>query len=217
MAAKKPLLAFGGAASVNLLPVVETERRARLRLTRSWAAGAIGAVLVVLLLIGAAFGFSWLVGQSLAAQQARTNELLVERAAFAEVSQAITSVQNLEAFRAEALQRDFAWTPLFDDVAARLPEGVTIVEASLVPRADTVLAAGVSAASVGASGTISFTAATPEAQAATVEALRDLPGLISVDAGSLFAQGESGVEFVVALVYDTTIFSGAYALEGEEE
>ncbi|MET0811887.1 MAG: hypothetical protein ABWY03_02460 [Microbacterium sp.] len=216
MAAKKPVLAFGGAASVNLLPAVETQRRERLELTRKWAAAAIGSVAVTLVIIVIAFGVNWLATQNLAAQQARTNELLAERAAFAEVSQAITTTQGIEAFRADAMARDFAWAPLYDDVASRLPEGVTIVESSMVPRADPALAAGVPVESVGASGTISFTAASPSAQALTVEALRDLPGLISVDAGALFAQGESGVEFVVALVYDTTIFSGAYALEGAE-
>lgn len=217
MAAKTPVLAFGGAPSVNLLPVAEVERRERRVLSRSWAGGALTALIVTLAIIGGAFALNLFAGQALAAEQARTTELLVEQSTYSEVSQTISQTQQLEAFRADAMARDFAWSPIFRDVSKRLPEGVSIVQVSLAPRADPAIAAGVPVESVGASGTISFTAADTHAQSATVAALKDLPGLISVDAGSLFSLGEEGVEFAIALVLDTSIYSGAYALEGEED
>lgn len=217
MAIKKPVLAFGGVPSVNLLPSTETQRRERVGLSRKWAVGALSAVAATLLIIGGAYAFNLVASQTLAAQQAETANLLVELSGYSEVSQTISATDQLETFRSDAMQHDFAWTPLLDDISMRLPEGTSIVELTLAPRADPAIAAGVPADKVGASGTISFTAAETGAQAATVEALRDLPGIISVDAGALFALGDEGVEFSVAVIYDTSIYSGAYAPEGQEK
>lgn len=217
MASNTTALVLGGIPRVNLLPQAESERRERRQLSRRWATAAVAAVIVAILVIGAAFALRWIAERNLALQQQQTAELITELASLSEISGTITESAELEAFRTDAMVRDFAWTPLFDEVAQRLPEGVTVVQVSLAPRADPAITAGAPPETVGASGTVTFTAAETGAQAATVAALGDLPGLISVDAGSLFAAGESGVEFSIALVYDTSIYSGAYAVEGGED
>ena len=63
-------------ARVNLMPRSEVARRERDKLTRAWVWGVLGAILIALLIVVAAFWLKWSADQRLAAEQAQTNELL---------------------------------------------------------------------------------------------------------------------------------------------
>ncbi len=111
------------AARVNLMPRSEVARRERDKLIRAWVWGVLGAILVALLIVAAAFWLKWTADQRLAAEQAQTNQLLTEIASLAEVSQALATESELTDFRTEAMATDLAWAPVIAKVTGVLPAG----------------------------------------------------------------------------------------------
>ena len=99
-----PVLA--GIPRVNLMPRSEVARRERDKLTRAWVWGVLGAIVVALLIVAAAFYLKWSADQRLAAEQAQTNQLLLEIASLAEVSTALATESELTDFRREAMASD---------------------------------------------------------------------------------------------------------------
>ena len=61
----------------------------------------------------------------LAAEQARTNELLTEIASLSEVSQALATEAELTDFRTQAMATDLAWSPVLAKVTGVLPPDTT--------------------------------------------------------------------------------------------
>lgn len=214
MAAKKPVLALAGVARVNLLPKVEIERRERASLTRTWVLLAIAALAVGVLIIAGMFTVKLMADQRLAAEQARTTELIGELAGYADVSKAIATRTALESFRTKAMSNDLAWVPMLAKVTGALPEGTALMEYSLAPGGAPV--GGDPALGVGALGSLTLTAKTAAAQAAAVAALAAVPGVKIVDAGELYTAGDAGFEFVVTIAFDQSVYSGRYAAEGSK-
>ena len=69
---------------------------------------------------------SWLADQRLAAEQAQTNELLIEIASLSEVSQALATEAELTDFRTEAMATDLAWAPVLAKVTGVLPADTSL-------------------------------------------------------------------------------------------
>ncbi|KRA23035.1 hypothetical protein ASD65_00325 [Microbacterium sp. Root61] len=207
MAAKKPVLALAGVPRVNLMPRAETDRRERISLTRTWSLLAVAALVVGVLTIGGAFALKLLADQHLAAEQARTTGLLTELQSYSDVSAAIATQRGLEEFRTSAMGTDTDWTAMLHLVTSAIPAEVTMLEFSLNPAAS-VLEDPTSGA--GYSGLLTFSAASADAQAATVQALRLVPGILAVDAATLYQGGEAGFEFTVTISFDQSVFTGAH-------
>lgn len=214
MARKTAQLALAGVPRVNLLPRAETDRRARLSLTRAWSFGALVAIIVVVLLIAGTIFLRFAAERTLAAEQARTATLTTELTGYAEVSRTIAGAATLEAFRAEAMGSDFEWAPVIADVTRAMPTGVLLTGFVLAPGAtptgeDPTLEAG-------AFGVLTFTSATTAEQAQTVSALAAVASVQSADAGAMYSAGEGIYEFIVNVTFDQTIYSGAFSAEGSE-
>lgn len=207
MATKKPVLALAGVPRINLLPRLEVERRERISLTRTWVLLALASLVVGVLVIGGAFTLKLVADQQLVAEQARTTNLLTELQSYSDVSKAISTQGELEQFRATAMGTDTDWTAMLHLVTGATPAGVTMLEFTLNPAAS-VLEDPTSG--VGYSGLLTFSAPGADAQAATVRALRAVPGVLAVDAATLYQGGEAGFEFTVTIAFDQSVFTGAY-------
>lgn len=211
MAAKKPVLALAGVPRVNLMPRAEMERRERLSLTRTWALLAVAALAVGALVIAGAFTLKVLADQRLAAEQATTDGLLSDLSGYSDVSTAIATRGELESFRADAMATDAAWTPMLGKITGALPKGVALVEFTLSPGTPPV--SDDPTAGVGYNGVLTLGSADAKVQAVTVAALRQVEGIRSVDAGTLYQGGEAGFEFTIAVAFDQSVYSGQYAKE----
>lgn len=124
--ARAAVPAYAGMPRLNLMPRVEVARRERESLTRRWVWVALGAIVLTLLIIAGAFTVKFFADQRLVAEQARTNDLLVQLSALSEVSQALATEQELTQFRADAMAADFAWAPVIGKVTGILPAEVTL-------------------------------------------------------------------------------------------
>jgi len=209
---------IGGLARVNLMPRTEVVRRERDKLVRGWVWGALAAIIVAALIVGGAVFLRVMADQRLAAEQARTNALLIEIAALSEVSSALSTESELTAFRSEAMASDLAWTPVVQKVAGVLPEGTALTGFDL-----TVGGAPQGAdptAEQGVIGTVSIDSPTPLDIVAIVRSLRGVEGVLYADGQSVTSSQVSEGRFAYQLVvdFDQTVYSNAYAtIEGGEQ
>lgn len=208
-------IAVGRVPRVNLLPPSELARRSRSTLARRWFWAGFATLLVVLALVAGAFALKWVADQSLAAEQARTNNLLLELSALSDVSRALATESELSAFQAEALGADFAWQPVIDSITGVLPAGVTLagfdVVSGGIPQSDDP------ATEEGLVGVIRLESPTAIDMPATIRAVRGLPSVVDAD-GRLVATSLAGVgafQYEISVTFDQSIYSGAYALQGE--
>jgi hypothetical protein len=200
---------------VNLLPPSELARRDRAKLTRRWFWAGLATLLVVVALVAGAFALKWVADQQLAAEQATTNDLLLELSALSEVSRALATETELSAFQSEALGADFAWQPVIASITSALPAGVTlagfdVVTGGIPQGADPAIEEGLV-------GVIRLESPTAIDMPATIRAVRALPSVIDAD-GRLVATSLAGVgafQYEISVVFDQSIYSGAYAQQGE--
>lgn len=123
-AAVKPLagLELGGEPRVNLLPP-EVGERVRIRRTRGVLV-ALAVLSVGLVAVGYSFATLTAIGAgaALAGAQARTSELLAERAEYAQVSSLLSASATIEEVRANATVGEVVWADVLDEVTAILGE-----------------------------------------------------------------------------------------------
>jgi len=209
--------AFAAMPRINLLPKSELARRERESLTRGWVWGVIAAILVAVLLIAGAYWLKFSADQRLAAEQARTNELLVELAALSATSEALATESELTAFRQEAMATDLAWRPVIATVVGVLPEGVQLTGFELtvggVPDgSDPATAAGLT-------GTLRLDSPTPVQIVEVVRSLRGVEGVLMAD-GQAVTSSTAEAEryaYLLTVTFDQTAYSGAYAPDSESE
>lgn len=211
--ASAPSLIVGGAPRVNLLPRAVTERRERSTLLRKWGWGLVAALAVVVLAAAGAYVLQLGAQQRLAAENARTNDLLVQVAALQPVNQKLKLETELADFRAQAMGTDLAWTGLFDAIRSALPVDVGIAEYTLAPGG--LPQGDAPEAEAGAQGTVKFASATPTDIVALIRAVRALPAVIDADG---WASTLSGSEYTYELrvTFDQTVYTGDYAAEATE-
>lgn len=217
MAVRQLALVSGGVPRVNLMPRSETQRRDRDALTRKWVWGVFGAVVVAALLIGAAFALKLLADQQLVAEQAKTNSLLVELSSLSEVSAALSTEEELTQFRAEAGGADFGWGPVIATVRSVLPAGVELSGFDLT--AGGVPQTADPASEVGLTGTVLLDSPSPIDMAATIRALRAVPGVIYADGKSLQTSTvvDGSFQYLLTVVMDQSIYSNAFVAPAEGE
>ena len=210
--------ALAGVPRVNLMPRSEIARRDREKLTRLWVWVVFGSAVVALLIVAAAFLFKWSADQGLAAEQARTNQLLTEIAALSDVSEALATESELTDFRTEAMATDLMWSPVVAKVLGVLPADAVLTGFDLTvggaPQGtDPTLEEGLV-------GTISVDSPTPLDIVGIIRSLRDVDGVMYADGQSVSSSqiGEGRFAYLLNVRFDQTVYSGEYAAaEGEED
>jgi hypothetical protein len=202
---------------VNLMPRSEVLRRERDKLSRAWIWGVLGAILVALLIVAAAFYLKWAADQRLAAEQAQSNQLLLEIASLSEVRTALATESELTAFRGDAMATDLIWAPVIQRVTGVLPGETRLTGYDFAvggaPQSDDPTA------EQGLVGTVSFDSPTPLDIVGLIRSLRAVEGVLFADGQSVTSsQVDSGrYSYLLNVIFDQTIYSGAYAAtEGED-
>jgi hypothetical protein len=211
MASATPAFALAGVPRVNLLPPVEIERRRRSSLVRGWTWGVFAALVVAFLLVGGAFALKLTADQALVAEQSQTNALLTELGTLSAVSGALSTEQELTAFRGDAMGSDFAWSPVIAALTGALPAEVQLVGFDVLTGGNPQTADP--ATEVGLTGTVTLASPTPLDLPEAVRQLRGLPGIMSVD-GRAVTTGQEGVgtySYELDITFDQSIYSGEYA------
>lgn len=211
--ARAAVPAYAGMPRLNLMPRVEVARREREALTRRWVWAALGAIVITLLIIASAFAVKFFADQRLVAEQARTNDLLVQLSGLSEVSQALAAEQELTQFRSEAMAGDFAWAPVIAKVTGILPANVVLtgfnVTTGGAPQTDAP------ETEAGLVGTFAFDSPNPIDIVAAVRSLRSVDGVLYADGrvvtASTVTEGHYAYELTVT--FDQTIYSNAYATQ----
>ncbi|WP_314502644.1 hypothetical protein [uncultured Microbacterium sp.] len=209
--------ALGGFPRVNLMPRSEVARRERDKLTRAWVWGVLGAIIVAVLIIAAAFYLKWSADQRLAAEQAQSNQLLLEIASLSEVSEALAAQAELTAFRSESMAADLVWAPVIAKVTGVLPGQTRLTGYDFAvggaPQSDDPTA------EQGLVGTVSFDSPTPLDIVGLIRSLRGVEGVLFADGQSVTSsQVDSGrYAYLLNVVFDQSIYSGAFAAAAEGE
>ncbi|MHC3000389.1 hypothetical protein [Microbacterium sp. HJ5] len=209
--------AFASMPRVNLLPKSEIARREREVLTRKWAWGVLAAMLIALLLIGGAFFLKLTADQRLAAEQARTNDLLVELAALSGTSEALATEAELTAFRTEAMATDVGWQPVVDSVENVLPTGVSLTGFELT--VGSMPGDGDPATAAGLTGLIRLDSPTPVDIVDVVRSLRAVEGVLEADGQAVTSSTSEAARYayLLTVTFDQTVYTGEYAPVAEEE
>jgi len=210
-----PALPLGGLPRVNLTPRSEIERRARASLLTRWGWGIAAALLVVAIVASGAFVLQTAADQRLAAENARTNDLLMQVAALAPVREKLTLESELQAYRSQAMGTDLTWSTLTTTAEQALPEDVILAGFALAPAS---LPAGEDPTlEVGVTGTLTLHSASTAEIVPYVRALREIPGVMSVvtDGWQLETEGE-GYRYLIRIVVDQSVYTGTFA-EGAGE
>lgn len=207
-------LSVGGTPAVNLLPPKEVEKRELKALQTRWALrfAVTVAVIGAEVAIGATWT-SWAERDQAAAAQASV-QLQSRLAQYSEIIGAQVELSNLENLRAQAASNDQTWRPLVAEIKSALPDAVELVGFKLAPGAAPVTGTDASA-QVGLVGTLTFSAKTTAAQAATIKQLRWIGGFITVDAGQLTSDGPGGgFTFVATFSADQSRYTGQFEKSG---
>ena len=211
--ARSVVPAYAGMPRLNLMPRVEVQRREREALTRRWVWGVLGAVVITLLIIAGALAVKFFADQRLLAEQARTNDLLLQLSALSEVSQSLAAEEELTQFRSEAMAADFAWAPVITKVTSILPAdvmltGFDVTSGGAAQTEDPATEAGLV-------GTFSLDSPNPIDIVATVRSLRGVEGILHADGQAVTASSvvEGHYAYELTVTFDQSIYSNAYALE----
>lgn len=202
-----------GSLSVDLLPPSERARRDQNILLRRWGIALIAAIGVVAVLIGGAYVVQATAAQRLADEQSRTGSLYVELAKYADVTHALSDRASLQKFRSDAAATDLNWRTLANRLASGLAPGTTITAYKLLP--GLAPAAGTAASQIGMTGTLTVKSADVSALPRTVQQLRTVPGILSVDVGDVtFSATDRTYSMVVPLVADQSFYTNRYVVKG---
>ncbi|WP_345802275.1 hypothetical protein AAIB33_04040 [Microbacterium sp. AZCO] len=212
--AKSMVPALAGMPRINLMPKSELIRRERDSTIRGWVWGALAAIVVTLLIIAGAFAFKWVSDQRLVAEQARTNELLVQLSALSEVSSSLATQQELESFRSDAMVSDFAWAPVMAKVDGILPADVVFTGFSV--KTGGAPSGAEPTAEPGLVGTLTLDSPTPIDIVSTVRSLRQVDGVLAADGQAVTSSNviEGHYAYEITVAFDQTIYSGQFAPEG---
>lgn len=206
-------LQAGAVPRVNLLPPAEMERRSRRELIGRWFGAAFVAVVLVCSVSAVAFGWATQANGYLMRQQQVATSLEDQMAQYQDVAQLNADADKLIRMRAVAGANDIDWTSLANEIKAVLPTKVTLTGFRLAPGA-APKASTDATAQVGLQGTLTFSSNRTAAQAETINKLRTLPGLLSVDAGALSMADNGGYTFEATVRFDQTRYTGRFDEKG---
>lgn len=202
-------LQAGGVPRVNLLPPAELERRSRRELVMRWIGAAFVALVLVCSVSAVAFGWAAQASGYLIQQQQAGADLNSQLEQYSDVAHLSSDAAKLKQMRAIAGANDLDWTSLASEIKAVLPSQVTLTGFRLAPGA-APKANGDPKTQVGLQGTLTFSSNRTAAQAETINKLRTLPGLLSVDAGALSVADKGGYTFEATVSFDQTRYTGRF-------
>jgi hypothetical protein len=208
LTARTPTVQIGALPRVDLLPPSEVQRRDVLARARLWVWVGLAALAVAVVTVGASFALNMAASLRLAAEQARTQQIIVGIGQLHEVSEAMSTRSQLQGMRQEAMAGDLAWAPVVSLVAAHLPAGVTITGYSL-DAGPIPTVGGDATKDPGVSGTVTFTSTTPIDFVGATRDLRKADGMLSAEVGELStAQGVP--TYTVHVELDQTVYTNAF-------
>lgn len=207
-ASRTPVLSVGALPRVELLPPSEIRRRDMLARARTWLFIGVACLAVSLLAVTGALAFRMAADIRLAAEQSRTQALLVGIAELSDVSAALSDRSSLEGMRRDAMSGDLEWSGVLQLVAAQLPAGVSItgysLEAGPAPVAD-----GDPATATGVSGSVTFTSPAPIDFVQVTRDVRSSAGMREADVEAL-TSADGVFTYTVHVDLDQSVYSGAY-------
>lgn len=207
-ASRTPVLSVGALPRVELLPPSEIRRRDMLARARTWLFIGVACLAVSLLAVTGALAYRMAADIRLAAEQSRTQALLVGIAELSDVSAALSDRSSLEGMRRDAMSGDLEWSGVLQLVAARLPAGVSItgysLEAGPAPVAD-----GDPATATGVSGSVTFTSPAPIDFVQVTRDVRSSAGMREADVEAL-TSADGVFTYTVHVDLDQSVYSGAY-------
>jgi hypothetical protein len=215
----------GGPPRVDLLPRSELDRREREKLSAIWVRIGLLAVLLAVLLIGGAMAFNLWAQQNLAAEQARSSQLVQQIGALSDVSGALATETELQNFRGEAMGSDLAWTAILDKVRSPLLPDNAVLGFDLTPgvapapaTADAKKDEEAAKKAVGLTGTLTIESPTAVDLGPYVRSLRGVPGVLAADANAVVtSQAAPGrYTYTVDITFDQTVYSDRFVKEASK-
>ncbi|BDZ40599.1 PilN domain-containing protein [Microbacterium suwonense] len=217
-AAKSPRgVVVGAIPRVNLLPKSELDRRSNAALARRWVAVGIGALLIVVVLIGGGYAYSLMSSMRLTAEQNRASQLSIDLAELAPVSRSVAQRRSLSAQLEQAMAGDLAWRPVLDGLAAQLPDDAVVTGYSLA--AGPVPAGDDPSVQVGIDGTLTVITATPLPVAEVIDAVRGVEDVLYVDIRQLLRDADEepdSYEYTIQVQLDQTVYSRRFVPASED-
>ncbi|WP_439901875.1 hypothetical protein [Microbacterium azadirachtae] len=210
--------AVGGPPRVDLLPRSEVDRREREKLSAVWVRIGLLALLLAAVLIGAAFVWNQFAQQQLVAEQDRSTQLLAQIGQLNDVSGALATEGELNAFRGEAMGSDLAWSGILDRVRSALPADTTVTGFELTPGAVPDPAAkdkDAAKKAIGLTGTLTIDSPNALDLGALARGLRGVGGVLAADGRASTASQQSPGRYIytIDVTFDQTVYSGRYAKE----
>lgn len=208
----------GGAPRVDLLPRSEIDRREREKLSAAWVRVGLLAVLLAVVLIGGAFVWNQFTQQQLAAEQARSTQLIGQIGQLNEVSSALATESELNAFRSQAMGSDLAWSEVLDRVRGALPPGTTVTGFELTPGAAPDAATkdkDAAKKAVGLTGTLTIDSPNAIDLGVLARTLRGVDGVLAADgsANTASQQSPGRYTYTVDITFNQTVYSGQFGKE----
>jgi len=208
--------ALGGEPRVSLLPnEVHDFHKAR-RIRRRLTGAALVALIIVGLGISGAFVLSTSSEAALAAARDRTLQLTVEEAEYAELRQVQSGIALVQAGQQVGASTEVDWKTYLQNLAATLPEGVTITTVGIDTASPFVDYPQSSVPLEGSRiATLTFDAVSPTLPSIPtwLDGLATLPGFADATPGSVSSQ--EGGAYVVNIIMH--INSDAFELRFAEE
>ncbi len=212
------VLVVGGMPRVDLMPAAELERRYRRGLLRRWGIGLLAAALVTVLVIAGAMALRIVAETRLAAERARTDASIAEIAALSEVGDTVRTLDDLEAFRTEAMLPDFEWARLIDAVGQTLPANVRIVGFDVTTGAGPDPDAADAASAPGATVLLTLSSPVPFDIVPAIRNIRPLPSILAADGREVrYEESGNDYRYELTILTDQEAYSGRYAPEPATE
>lgn len=214
MLARPAVFKSGGLPRANLLPRSEVQRREVRRLARSWVGIGIGALVLTVVLIGAAFAYNMQAALRLTAANAQTQQVIAGIAELAPVSKAVADRTEISSLIEQSMGGDIEWRTAVMTVASALPAGVEVTDYSLA--AGTLPTGDDPTTAVGAAGTFTVISSEPLSLVDSTRALRAVDAVTAVSVQSL-AEADGVFTYTIEVELDQSIYSGDYAPEPAAE
>lgn len=186
---------LGGEPRANLLPPEVRQKEAARTTFRLFGFGAIAVVVIMIGVYVFSAVYATGAASDLAAAQSRTNALAKEKATYAPVTTTANLIKAVEVARTNGTSTEILWSAMYDQVASRLPAGVSIVSGTIsgrLPWQPVLLPAGpLRAARVGTMGFV-------------------ISGRNLIDGASLMRSLSTITGFADATIDQSSLTSGVY-------
>lgn len=211
-------LELGGTPRALLLPQsVREERRGR-RTVRKLATAAVALTVLAGLATAGASAYAGSRQSALAAEQARSTDLVAQQLEFADARRMSNQIELLTAARMAATVTEIDWKAYLDEVSATLPAGVTLTTVAVEQSGDDAEAEADAPLKVDSVATISIAASSlniPDVEA-WLDDLAGITGFAGIAPPATVTGSENGGYLVtLELLVNDEAYLGRYQPEEE--